>query len=374
MARASSFERQMLDLINQERADAGLQPLRLNTLLNDSSEDHSKWMLDSGNFSHTGQGGSSATDRIDASGYPLEGSWSTGENIAWQSERGAQGIEDDVRQLHESLMDSPGHRANILNPDFTEIGIGIERGSFQGYDSVMVTQNFARTDGDTTGSVEPDEVATPAPDPTPVTAPDPTPDTTPNPAPDAQPDPIAEETPEPEAEPGQSVTGFTFGTGADDNFVTTGRWSMVFAEGGDDKVAGGDGFDFVDGGSGNDMLSGGGSGDYLIGGRGADTLDGGAGNDHIIGDAGDDVLTGGDGADIFVFAGGDDTITDFAAGEDILLLGAQLWQAEVNPFAALQDDVQVQGGNAVVDFGDGNTLTLTGVSDISDVDIYGLFC
>ncbi|MCI5095609.1 MAG: hypothetical protein MRY77_04790 [Rhodobacteraceae bacterium] len=103
-------------------------------------------------------------------------------------------------------------------------------------------------------------------------------------------------------------------------------------------------------------------------------MDGGAGNDHIIGDAGDDVLTGGDGADIFVFAGGDDTITDFAAGEDILLLGAQLWQAGENPFAALQDDVQVQDGNAVVDFGDGSTLTLTGISDISDVDIYGLFC
>ena len=50
---------------------------------------------------------------------------------------------DDV---HESLMNSPGHRANILNPAFDEIGIGIENGDFEGFDSVMVTQNFGATD------------------------------------------------------------------------------------------------------------------------------------------------------------------------------------------------------------------------------------
>ncbi len=148
MSTASTVEREMLALINQERTSRGLTPLQLETQLNDSSEDHSTWMLDTDRFSHTGQGGSTATQRMQAAGFDLEGSWRTGENIAWQSERGAPGISDDVAQLHENLMNSPGHRANILNPDFRYIGIGIETGDMQGYDAVMVTQNFAATSAD----------------------------------------------------------------------------------------------------------------------------------------------------------------------------------------------------------------------------------
>lgn len=169
MTIANSFERQMLDLINAERAAVGLDALRLNVLLNDSSEDHSQWMLENDAFSHTGAGGSSSHDRMNAADYPFEGVWASGENIAVQSERGPAGIADDVIQLHEALMASPGHRANILNPNYTEIGIGIEQGDFRGFDAIMVTQNFASTQGDTTGSVEPD----PTPEPEPV--PDPTP-------------------------------------------------------------------------------------------------------------------------------------------------------------------------------------------------------
>ena len=146
MSTASTFEREMLELINQERTSRGLNPLQLETQLNDSSEDHSTWMLDTDTFSHTGSGGSSATQRMQNAGFDLEGNWRTGENIAWQSERGQPGISDDVAQLHQNLMNSPGHRANILNPDFKYIGIGIETGDMQGFDAVMVTQNFAATD------------------------------------------------------------------------------------------------------------------------------------------------------------------------------------------------------------------------------------
>lgn len=70
-------------------------------------------------------------------------------------------------------MDSPGHRANILNPDFTEIGIGIERGNFRGYDSVVVTQNFATTDGDTSEFEDVDAPTMPEPTPEPSPEPDP---------------------------------------------------------------------------------------------------------------------------------------------------------------------------------------------------------
>jgi hypothetical protein len=145
MSRASSLERLMLDLVNEERRDAGLGPLRLELRLNDSAEDHSSWMLDADRFSHTGKGGSSAGDRMEDANFEFAGRWTWGENIAFQSERGAPGLTDDVRDLHRALMDSPGHRANILNPDFELLGIGIERGDYRGYDAVMVTQNFAAT-------------------------------------------------------------------------------------------------------------------------------------------------------------------------------------------------------------------------------------
>ncbi len=146
MSQASEVELLMLELINEERTSRGLDPLSINNALNDASEDHSQWMLDTDTFSHAGAGGSTATQRIDASDYALEGSWRTAENIGWQSERGEAGIADDVRSIHESLMNSDGHRANILNPDLQDIGIGIETGDFSGYDAVMVTQNFGRTD------------------------------------------------------------------------------------------------------------------------------------------------------------------------------------------------------------------------------------
>nr|WP_321249414.1 CAP domain-containing protein [uncultured Ruegeria sp.] len=171
MSTANTFEREMLALINQERTSRGLNQLKLETQLNDSSENHSSWMLNTDTFSHTGSGGSSATQRMENAGFDLEGSWRTGENIAWQSERGAPGISNDVAQLHQGLMNSPGHRANILKPEFEYIGIGIETGDMQGFDAVMVTQNFAATDA----AVLPDtgEPSAPA---TPVTPVEETPD------------------------------------------------------------------------------------------------------------------------------------------------------------------------------------------------------
>jgi uncharacterized protein YkwD len=78
-----------------------------------------------------------------ATGYDFGGTWASGENIAWASLRPPEGTLDDVRQLHEILMDSPSHRANILSPDFREVGIGIEFGEFQGWSAAFVTEDFA---------------------------------------------------------------------------------------------------------------------------------------------------------------------------------------------------------------------------------------
>ncbi len=145
MSFASELEVQMLMLINAERAAAGVDPVQLELDLNEAADVHSQWMIDTDTFSHTGAGGSSPGDRMRDAGFTFANGWTWGENVAWQSIRGASGFEDDVINLHNALMNSPGHRANILNPDFDYIGIGIVVGEYDGWTGIFVTQNFART-------------------------------------------------------------------------------------------------------------------------------------------------------------------------------------------------------------------------------------
>lgn len=204
MSNANQLEIGLLALINAERADAGLSPLRLITVLNDAAESHSAWMLQTETFSHTGAGGTSPSERMADAGYPFEGRTVALENIGWQSERGPDGAADDVAQIHDGLMASDGHRANILNPDVTDIGIGVETGTFStpggDFEAVMVTQVFGRTDGDVSGMIDPgtgaadpadDVVDDPVADDTPPTDDGTGPDT---PAPDT-PDTPADDTP-----------------------------------------------------------------------------------------------------------------------------------------------------------------------------------
>lgn len=148
---ASDLERYMLELINAARAANGLAPLVLELNLNTSAQVHSDWMVATDTFSHTGAGGSTATQRMLAAGMDLSGSWGTAENLATVGVSGASDLYDEVRQLHKNLMNSPGHYANLMNPDLTVIGIGITVGQLtypQGkFNSVLVTQNFAYTGG-----------------------------------------------------------------------------------------------------------------------------------------------------------------------------------------------------------------------------------
>jgi uncharacterized protein YkwD len=149
MSIANKYERYMLRLINEDRAELGLRPMKLNGDLNTASERHSQWMLDKDIFSHTGAGGSTHTARMQAAGYDLKGSWATGENIGLQSKNDHGRLWDEVRDIYRNLMNSPDHRANMMSATFTEIGIGIEQGSFRSggntFESVMVTQDFGKT-------------------------------------------------------------------------------------------------------------------------------------------------------------------------------------------------------------------------------------
>ncbi|RJE80887.1 CAP domain-containing protein [Paracoccus sp. JM45] len=348
MSQATAAERYFLQLINEERAGYGLQPLMLETRLNDSSQAHSGWMLGRDVFSHQGAGGSSATDRLRDANFPLEDSWRVTENLAYVSADRDGTLFDEVRQLHQNLMDSPGHRANILDPDVDYIGIGLQTGDFNGTRVLMATQNFAATGGAlnldvatgvTIGMVD-------------------------------RPDTGMTSTAE-WLEDNGSVANSAFGTDGDDRITKGAGAQDLTGAAGDDLVAGGAGHDTLRGGSGSDVLQGqngydvlvgqngndilnggagrdslmGGSGrdqlgggaghdqlfghkhnDLLRGGLGNDTLKGGQGQDTLVGGLGADVLTGGGGADEFVFAGktGVDRITDFNTGQDRLMISDNL--------------------------------------------------
>ena len=148
MAKMSGYEQFMVELVNAVRLDNAKQPLAGSDPLAVAAETHSAWMLSSGIFSHTGAGGSHPGQRMEAAGYTFSGSWTWGENIAWNGTSGSLSdarITSFVTTQHQNFLNSPGHRANILNDAFREVGIGIETGKLSGYNAVMTTQNFAKS-------------------------------------------------------------------------------------------------------------------------------------------------------------------------------------------------------------------------------------
>ncbi|MGK4585544.1 sigma-70 family RNA polymerase sigma factor [Kitasatospora sp. HPMI-4] len=118
---ASSIQQQVIDLVNVERAKAGCKPVRSNSRLQSAAQGQSDDMSARNFFDHTNPDGAGPQSRIDAAGYQ----WSTwGENIAH-----GQSSPADVM---DSWMHSPGHRANILNCAFTELGVGVHQGGSGG--------------------------------------------------------------------------------------------------------------------------------------------------------------------------------------------------------------------------------------------------
>ena len=145
MSAPTGLEQYMLELINAERKKVGAQPLAFDRDLNQAADAHSAWMIATDTFSHTGSGGSTPAQRMSRAGFDFFGSWAAAENIAWASLRGAPGLQDEVQLLHADLMASPGHRRNLLNDTYREIGIGLQTGQYETWDSAFVTQNFALT-------------------------------------------------------------------------------------------------------------------------------------------------------------------------------------------------------------------------------------
>jgi uncharacterized protein YkwD len=111
----------VLCLINQQRAVAGLRPLRGNARLAGAAQRHSDDMARSGTFDHVGSRGDTFGARIGASGYLRSGRAVTaGENIAWVPAR-----RSTAGAMVADWMSSAEHRANILDPGFRDTGIGL---------------------------------------------------------------------------------------------------------------------------------------------------------------------------------------------------------------------------------------------------------
>jgi len=285
-------------------------------------------MISTDTFSHTGANGSTPTDRMIAAGYRLTGAWATGENLAWASTRAPEGTRDEVELLHLNLMNSPGHRANILAPDFREVGIGFELGEFQGFQGAFATQNFARTGSAyfITGVAFDDLDGDVRYDPgeglggLTVTA----------------------------VSGGTTYAATTYASGGYDLAVAPGTYTLTFAGGGfaaasrtvtvnganvkadwvdptsaqagptagDDNLTGGR----LDGGAGNDTLNGTAADDWLRGSEGNDVLLGGTGFDDMHGGPGADTLQANQGDDWVVGGQGDDFLYG-GQGQDLVLGG-----------------------------------------------------
>ena len=121
------LESEMLNMVNQERTKRGLRPLKADTALTRVARAHSLDMFQRGYFSHYTPEGKDPFDRMRAAGIKF---LAAGENLA---------LGQNLTICHEGLMNSPGHRANILNPAYGRLGIGILDGGLHG---LMISQEF----------------------------------------------------------------------------------------------------------------------------------------------------------------------------------------------------------------------------------------
>jgi uncharacterized protein YkwD len=127
LAADPAAEEQMLDLVNQERQRAGLRPLAADEALRSVARAHSQEMFERSYFAHDSPTAGTPYDRMRAASITF---FLAGENLAYAP---------NVQIAHQGLMRSPGHRANILRPEFARVGIGVIRSQFQGS---MFTQDF----------------------------------------------------------------------------------------------------------------------------------------------------------------------------------------------------------------------------------------
>ncbi|MBF5029566.1 MULTISPECIES: CAP domain-containing protein [unclassified Micromonospora] len=118
----------VVTIVNQERAKAGCKALTVNAKLNLAAQRHSQDQADHQKMDHTGSDGSQPWDRVKAAGYSYR---MVGENVAWNYQTPAA--------VMEGWMNSEGHRKNILNCSYTQIGVGVARSNGPYWTQVFAT-------------------------------------------------------------------------------------------------------------------------------------------------------------------------------------------------------------------------------------------
>jgi uncharacterized protein YkwD len=121
------LEEKMLELVNEERAKEGIAPLKADPQMARVARAQSKDMFSRGYFAHVNPDGKNPFDRMRDAKIKFS---AAGENLA---------LAQTLEIAHTNLMNSPGHRANIMNPAFGRLGIGILDGGFYG---LMISQEF----------------------------------------------------------------------------------------------------------------------------------------------------------------------------------------------------------------------------------------
>lgn len=428
----TAAEQYLLELINRARLDpageaarygidlnagiaagsistASKQVLAPNEQLENAAIGHSQWMLAADVFSHTGKGGSQPWDRVAQAGYGWSG---IAENISWRGSTGALDLNAAIAAHHQGLfLSTTGHRQNMLNGSYQQIGIAQEYGSFtqggRNYNSSMLTEDFAKPSGTKaflTGVIYNDTdrnsfysigegvagatFAAQSKSASSVAAGGYAIELTPAAA--------------------VSVTGkvggldFAFSVGMTNGNVkvdivnnnvllSSGNIGLnlginnltllgnanLFATGNANAnvLTGNDGANRFDGGAGDDLLMGrngadnltGGLGsDRILGGNGADRLAGGGGADQLDGGSGNDVLVGNLGSDAFVFANdfGRDVAVDFTlADRDKLVFDDLIWGGTALSAAQVVSQfAHVVAGSVVFEFSVNEVITLAGVT------------
>ena len=419
----TAAEQYLLELMNRARLDPAAEAVRMgidlnaglaagtistlakqvlapNALLEAAATEHSLWMIQTDIFSHTGANNSQPDQRATAAGYV----WSRiGENIAFVGSTGAVSLEGSIDTLNTNLFLSASHRVNVLADGFREIGLGAEVGVFTqtgvNFNVAMLTQDFGTsgtahfltgvaysdTDRDRfysmgegtagvmfrgLGQVASSAaaggygLALAADVATAVTG---------NIGSRAFSLTV-------DMSPGNVkldiVGGTTFYTSGS-VILGTGIKKVVLLGVGDLNATGNNAINKMTGNAGNNLMYGGAKGDVLTGNGGADLLRGGLGNDKVLGgigadqlsgNQGNDTLTGGSAADVFIFAkaGGSDLITDFSLAEgDVLRLDHNLWAGQnLNAAAVVANFATISPGEVLFDFGNGQSLHLTGIADM----------
>jgi uncharacterized protein YkwD len=171
----TAAEQYMIELINRARANpaaeaasfhinlnegiapatisaAAKQPVAFNPMLETAARSHSNWMIQTSTFAHN-EGSANPGAQMRSAGYAFKGTWTWGQNIAWRGSRPySLPLVATVTQEHsdfsvDSTVPGRGHRIDMLNPSFKEVGVGIETGTFQGFNAVLATQDYASQSG-----------------------------------------------------------------------------------------------------------------------------------------------------------------------------------------------------------------------------------